>query len=365
MNSLTKVDYPGITRKILDWHASHPRLLPWKGQGPYATLLSEIILQQTRVEQGLPYYDRFIRLFPTIEALAKASEDDVLHAWQGLGYYSRARNLHLMAKIIANDLNGEFPSTYDGWLRMKGIGPYTAAAIASFAFDEPCAVLDGNVYRVLSRLFTPEADFYTNQGRRDYQKLADQLLPRDQSATFNQAIMDFGALQCVPKLPDCNCCPLTGVCQAYQQHRTDQFPPAKPKLSKRTRYFHYLVPVDREGYTWIEQRRQKDIWQRLYQFPLKECTHSGDSTVLQKDFLKEHQLLDWISNEESKDYKHILSHQVIQTRFHVLTGDRLPEQPAFRRVKIKNLPKFAFPKVVHCYLMDYSIYLNTIHHKNG
>ena len=350
-----------IGQLLLDWHQDHPRPLPWKGKGPYETLLSEIILQQTRVEQGLPYYQRFVNLFPTIIDLAKASEDEVLHAWQGLGYYSRARNLHRIARTIVEDFDGAFPQTYEAWLSLKGIGPYTAAAISSFAFGEPKAVLDGNVYRVLSRLFTPNADFFSSGGRKVYQDLAQKLLPTDQAASFNQAIMNFGAMQCTPKQPDCDNCLLKMHCQAYQRSVVPMYPPAKQTILKRHRYFHYLVPVDQSGMTWIEQRTGNDIWQQLYQFPLVETLSSVHSADIQKLFLNKFQLVDWNTENTSKIYKKILSHQVIHACFHLLNGLDLPQHTGFERVKIKNLPNFAFPKVVHCYLMDYSIYLNAIH----
>ncbi|MCB9321645.1 MAG: A/G-specific adenine glycosylase [Lewinellaceae bacterium] len=350
-----------IAQSLLDWHQDHPRPLPWKGKGPYETLLSEIILQQTRVEQGLPYYLRFVTLFPTVFALAQASEDEVLHAWQGLGYYTRARNLHRIAKTIVDELQGQFPETYEGWLALKGIGPYTAAAISSFAYDQPYAVVDGNVYRVLSRLYTPAADFYTSSGKKTYQDLAQRLLPPGQAAIFNQGIMNFGALQCVPRQPDCTICPLNTHCKAFKNGKVNAYPPTKPLLSKRHRFFHYLVAIDQSGMTWIDQRKEKDIWQHLYQFPLLETESSVDSRDIQKLFLKNYQLKDWNTGITSKVYKHVLSHQVIHACFHILEVRELPQHPAFECVKVKNLPNFAFPKVVHCYLMDYSIYLNAIH----
>lgn len=245
--------------------------MPWKGEkDPYKVWLSEIILQQTRVEQGWPYFNRFIKRFPDVQTLAKASLRQVLKQWEGLGYYSRARNLHATAQWIIRSKDGRFPDDYPSILEMKGVGPYTAAAIASFAFDLPHAVLDGNVHRVLSRYFGINQTMETQAGKLIFEKLAGRLLDRKNPALYNQAIMDFGALCCTPKNPDCGHCHLNKHCFAFKNDRVGQLPPSKKNRPKRIRHFHYFVLVDPGGRVVLTRRPSGDVWPGLYEFPQME-----------------------------------------------------------------------------------------------
>ena len=257
-----------LSDKIINWYKENKRDLPWRNtKNPYKIWISEIILQQTRVAQGYDYYCRFIERFPDFQTLADADEDEVMKYWQGLGYYSRARNLHEAARSIARE--GAFPDTYAEVRKMKGVGDYTAAAICSFAYDMPCAVVDGNVYRVISRWMGVEEPIDTNSGKKLFAELADELLDKAQPALYNQAIMDFGALQCVPSLPSCLFCPLSDSCVALQKGIVDELPCKKHKTKVSNRYFHYFY-VRAGAYTYIYKRGAGDIWHNLYEFPLIE-----------------------------------------------------------------------------------------------
>lgn len=259
-----------FSQNIISWYLQNKRELPWRDtKDPYKIWLSEVILQQTRVAQGLPYYEKFIQEFPTVTDLAQADEQQVLKIWQGLGYYSRARNLHHTAQIVANDLDGVFPSTYNELLKLKGIGSYTAAAIASFSYEEPVAVLDGNVYRVLSRYFGVETDISSSRAKKEFQQLANEVLDRSRPSLFNQAIMEFGALQCVPKNPNCESCILNKQCIALKERKVDQLPVKLKKTKVTPRFLHYLILADNQNKTFI-QKRDSGIWKNLYEFPFLE-----------------------------------------------------------------------------------------------
>ncbi|RZK92973.1 MAG: A/G-specific adenine glycosylase, partial [Hymenobacter sp.] len=259
---------------MLAWYPRHRRDLPWRHtRDPYAIWLSEVILQQTRVAQGLPYYLDFLSSYPTVEALAAAPEQEVLRHWQGLGYYSRARNMHHTAQQIVREFGGRFPATYAGLRQLKGVGPYTAAAIASFAFDEAVAVLDGNVFRVLARIFGLHADIAAPSSRKEFQALADLHLPPSHAADFNQAIMEFGALQCTPAKPDCLFCPLQSECWAFQHGQVALLPVKAKAKAARTRHFHYLV-LRHGGQLYLKERPGGDIWQGLYDFALVETDNA-------------------------------------------------------------------------------------------
>ncbi|MEM7173783.1 MAG: A/G-specific adenine glycosylase [Bacteroidota bacterium] len=252
--------------KLLHWYENHKRDLPWRStKVPYRIWLSEILLQQTRVVQALPYYEKFIVHFPTVEDLANASEGEVLHLWQGLGYYSRARNLHACAKYIAFKLNGVFPSSYVELIKLPGIGPYTAAAVASIAFKEAVPVLDGNVYRVLSRIFGLKADISSSQGKKKFDELARQLMPADWPDSYNQALMEFGALHCTPKKPACVYCPFQKYCYAYATSTQLLLPVKTRKVKVKNRYFHYVV-IHFNDDIYFKKRVEKDIWHGLYDF---------------------------------------------------------------------------------------------------
>ena len=346
-----------LAAALLAWYPRHQRDLPWRHtRDPYAIWLSEVILQQTRVAQGLPYYETFLAAYPTVHALAAAPEAEVLRYWQGLGYYSRARNMHRTAQQVVADYSGRFPGTYAELLKLRGIGPYTAAAIASFAFDEAVAVLDGNVYRVLARIFGLHSDIAAPSSRKEFQAVADQHIPASTPADFNQAIMEFGAIQCTPAKPDCLFCPLQPSCWAFQ-HGQVALLPVKSKAKKaRTRYFHYFV-LRHNDLVYLRERREKDIWQGLYDFALAET----DVADLPADELVRH--LDALSAmldtsqaaEPSAVYRHVLSHQKLEARFH----DLLLQQPlpaavlrdmglrAYTTAQIEALPK---PKLIANYV---------------
>jgi A/G-specific adenine glycosylase len=256
---------------ILAWYRTHKRDLPWRNtRDPYHIWLSEIMLQQTRVAQGLPYFLKFVERFPTVGDLAAAPEEEVLKLWQGLGYYSRARNLHAAAKTVAGEYQGSFPQTYEGLLKLKGVGAYTAAAISSICFHEPNPVVDGNVYRVLSRYFGVDLPVNAPEWMRYFAKLAREVMDAGHIGDYNQGLMEFGALQCVPRNPDCAACPLGGGCEAFRQGRVGELPVKLPKKGVRTRYFNYLFPVDREFRTLLIRRSGPGIWEGLFEFPLVE-----------------------------------------------------------------------------------------------
>lgn len=260
-----------FTRNLLEWFEQNVRPMPWKGEkNPYLVWLSEIILQQTRVEQGLPYFERFRTKYPSVTDLANANENEVMKLWEGLGYYSRVRNLHATAKHIAYSLNGSFPNSYEGLLSLKGVGAYTAAAIAAFAFDLPHAVVDGNVFRVLSRVFGINTPIDSTEGKRTFTTLANNLLTADRPADFNQAMMDFGATCCKPALPLCTDCPMQTHCVAYQHNKIQDLPIKSKKLVRKTRFFNYFFIQTFEAKTFIHQRHDQDIWRDLYEFPMLE-----------------------------------------------------------------------------------------------
>jgi A/G-specific adenine glycosylase len=295
---------------ITDWYRQNKRDLPWREtKDPFRIWLSEVILQQTRVQQGLPYYLKFTEHFSDVNALATADEQLVLNLWQGLGYYSRGRNLHQTAKIISNELKGEFPLNSEGLQKLKGIGPYTAAAIASFCYNEPVPVIDGNVSRVLSRVFDIEEPINSTQGEKTIRSLATSLIDFNDPATYNQAIMEFGALQCTPSKPDCTHCPLEGLCLAKQNKTIDQRPVKHKKTKIKHRYFHYAV-LSNDQKIVITKREEKDIWQHLYQFPLVETsTHEFPKEILPGMLIKD-------AEKSTSASKHILSHQHIHAYFH-------------------------------------------------
>lgn len=306
-----------FSQKIIAWYNSYKRDLPWRNiNNPYFIWISEIILQQTRVIQGLPYYLKFIETFPTVQDLAAADEKDVLRLWQGLGYYSRARNLHTTAKIVVENYGGDFPNTYQELLKLKGIGTYTAAAIASFAFGEKVAVLDGNVYRVLSRVFGEFTDIASNEAKKVFTKIAETVLPEKNSDVHNQAIMEFGAIQCTPGMPNCMFCPLSMDCVANATGRVGMLPVKSKKTKVRERFFNYFVIEQNRNFA-MHERTKKDIWSGMYDFYLKEFLekmNSLEDIVVKDDFLN-NLLKNSVIKRESIVYVHILTHQKIQTKF--------------------------------------------------
>ena len=310
-----------FSQKVLEWYREHKRELPWRStRDPYKIWLSEIILQQTRVVQGTPYYFKFIDAFPTVQNLAEAPEEKVLKLWQGLGYYSRARNLHATAKMVVEDHNSEFPVTYNGLKQLKGVGDYTASAIASICFDIPEPVVDGNVYRVLSRYFGMEHPINTTKGARYFKELAREVMDKENVRDYNQGIMEFGAIQCAPKNPYCLLCPLNEGCVALRENKVQMLPVKLGKTKVRHRYFNYLVLLDAKKNTLMEQRKGKGIWQNLYQFPLMETEgfltfQEMEEKLGQKAFGKS---IDTLTAFYEKPLVHKLSHQHLHTQFWVL-----------------------------------------------
>jgi A/G-specific adenine glycosylase len=310
-----------FTEEILNWYTENKRPLPWRNtRDPYKIWLSEVILQQTRVAQGLPYYKEFLSQFPTVHALAGASEKKVLKLWQGLGYYSRARNMHGTAKRVSGELGGVFPSSYKGLLSLKGVGDYTASAIASICFDAPLPVVDGNVFRVLSRYFGVDVPVNTSGGSRYFKGLAAEVMEVSQPGEYNQAIMEFGARQCTPRNPVCAACPLSGSCVALHQDRVTQLPVKNKRSGVRKRYFNYLVPIDTEDRTLLRQRVGKGIWQQLYEFPLFEAP-----AIVAEDQIRDWMPSAWNGASELQlhpvnggEIVHKLSHQHLHTRFWII-----------------------------------------------
>lgn len=343
-----------ISDIIIEWYKKNRRDLPWRNTAdPYRIWLSEIILQQTRVDQGLDYYTRFIAAWPDLHSLASASEQEILKMWQGLGYYSRARNLLTAARQVMNEFNGKFPSNYKDLLSLKGIGPYTAAAIASFTSREQVAVVDGNVARVLSRIYLLEKEINTTPGAKKLQQLADDLLSREDPGTHNQAMMEFGACQCVPASPDCFICPLNLYCEAYKQGRVDAYPRKKKKTQIKERFFTYLVIEAGEG-TFIEQRRGNDIWKQLYEFPLIETeAPPGEAELpsLIASFLGI-SLSEFSITGISAENKHLLSHQTIRATFVQLTLQKKGYKGKNEWIAVANdaLMDYPVPRLIDRYL---------------
>jgi len=311
-----------FSQNILIWYAQNKRTLPWRRtRDPYKIWLSEIMLQQTRVVQGTPYYLKFIANFPTVHDLAEASEEQVLKLWQGLGYYSRARNLHATAKMVVEEYGGSFPDSYEGLLKLKGVGDYTASAIASICFDEPQPVVDGNVYRVLARYFGVDTPINSTEGIKYFKDLAREVMNAENIRDYNQGIMEFGAIQCAPKKPYCLHCPLDESCVALQENRIDKLPVKLKKTKVRNRYFNYLVPVFKtetgEMKTLLRQRKGKGIWQNLWEFPLLESENEISFEKVKKGLSEVLVLNDSpeVIPHNEKLIVHKLSHQHLHTRF--------------------------------------------------
>ena len=336
------------------WYLQNKRDLPWRNSNdPYPIWLSEIMLQQTRVAQGLPYFLSFMEAFPTVFDLANADEEHVLKLWQGLGYYSRARNMHQTAKIIAHDFNGIFPNNYTDLLKLKGIGQYTAAAVASFAFNEAVPVVDGNVFRVLARYLNVETDIASAAAKKEFTALAKELMQQDNPALFNQAIMEFGALQCTPKNPNCNQCIFNSSCAALQKGLVGQLPVKLKKTKVTNRYLNYVVLLDQANNTLIHKRTEKGIWHNLYEFPIIE-------TEMELDF-------DAISNLISTKFGDLNIESIVQynpnTVIHKLSHQKLHIN--FYRVQVRSeitagipsnqIKKYPFPIVIYNFIEKYSI----------
>ena len=337
----SKMNKELLHNKLIDWYEMNHRILPWRETtDPYKIWISEIILQQTRVAQGMEYYQRLVTRFPDIQSLADANEDEVLLYWQGLGYYSRARNMHAAAKIAASsklfNKVQDSSTLYDQLRELPGVGDYTAGAIASFAFNLPYPALDGNVYRVLSRLYDCEIAFDTTQGKKHFRQLAEDLLDREHPRLFNSAIMELGALHCVPTAPDCSTCPINTWCKALENNTVNLLPVRKPRAKVRDRYLEYTIYITPMRETLIHQRKGNDIWKHLWEFPVEEIpsledAHSGYSLEA--------------CGEKAIDLTHVLSHQKLHARFVIKNVSELPEIPDTLVVSLSDLDNYAFSRL--------------------
>lgn len=345
-----EMDFPN---ELVHWYVHNKRDLPWRNTtDAYVIWLSEIILQQTRVEQGLPYFYRFIEKYPDVRSFAAAHEDDILKLWQGLGYYSRGRNMLKTARLVNELYNGKFPETYGQLIKLKGIGEYTAAAIASFSANEAKAVVDGNVYRVLSRYFGIDDPINSTQGKKKFQQLADELLNREHPGLHNQAMMEFGAMLCKPKNPACGICPVRTSCFAFKNNATTTLPVKINKLKIRERYFNYLLIADNENIL-LNKRGENDIWANMYDLPLIETSFlmpAADLFALPQvigNFGKEIEI-----QHISAVHKHILTHQRLYVRFITIRPSCLKIDEKWFFAPVKNLEKFAFPKIIFIFIKN-------------
>lgn len=339
---------------LINWYSIYKRDLPWRHtKSPYNIWLSEIILQQTQIKQGLPYYIAFVDHFPTIFDLAKADESEILKLWQGLGYYSRARNLHYTAKTIVETFNGEFPKSYQELLKLKGIGDYTASAIASICYNEATAVVDGNVYRVLARHFGVKTPINSTIGKKEFKALASQLIDKKNPADYNQAIMEFGSRQCKPKSPDCSSCPLNSSCVALQYNWVETLPIKLKKGTVAKKYFNFLVFVSQDKKTIFKKRTEKGIWKNLYQFPLVET-----EAPLENEYFENHPEIKSVLNGAPFEYSlynqvdivHKLSHQHLYTKFWVIEAKSLPE----KGILISEIHKFPTPVLISNFINEFN-----------
>ena len=340
---------------LINWYAENHRDLPWRHHPtPYQVWISEVILQQTRVNQGYEYYLRFIERWPTVAHLAQASEEEVLKMWQGLGYYSRARNLHQCAKQVVELYGGDFPSDFNKLLKLKGVGNYTAAAIASIAFNLPHAVVDGNVYRVLSRLFDIDSPINSNEGQAVFAQTAEQLLNREQPGLHNQAMMEFGALQCTPKNPACLHCPLQAQCLAFAHQTVLQRPVKLQKLKVSTRYFNYLV-IRIEDKLYLRKRSGNDIWKNLYDFPCVESTTpmTVEEVVSTEQFQQLIEGKPFTITKTSPIFTHKLTHRTIMAQFIEIKLDKellRIETKDLILTPEKDLGLYPIPRLIDLYL---------------
>ena len=331
-----------FSETLISWYEEHKRDLPWRDtKNPYIIWLSEIILQQTRVVQGMPYFYRFVETYPTIKTFASASEEAVLRLWQGLGYYSRARNMLQTARMIMTHHNGVFPSDYESLIQLKGIGKYTAAAISSFSANEARAVVDGNVYRVLSRIFGIDIAINSPEGEKYFYKLANSLLPADKAGVHNQALMEFGAVCCTPKKTNCENCPLLLQCFAFKEKRVDDFPKKEPKIKIKERYFSYLVLLHDDA-VFLSQRNTQDIWANMYEFP---CIESKELFQHPEEIGK---LYNFSITHISIPIVQKLTHQKLNIKYiHIEVPEKMPEGKWVSYQKAQELPK---PKIIFEYL---------------
>ena len=341
---------------LIAWYRENKRNLPWRDiNDPYRIWISEIMLQQTRVMQGIAYYLRFIERFPDVQSLAAAEQEEVLKYWQGLGYYSRARNLYEAAQYIQANHQGVFPHRYENVLALKGVGQYTAAAIVSFAWNQPYPAIDGNVYRVLGRLFAVSVPCDTGRGKKQYEELAALLMNPQQAGLHNQAIMEFGALQCVPHKPDCNQCPLQNRCLGYALGDPQQFPVKQHVIKVRDRYFNYFFVLHR-GNTYLSRRTKKDIWKGLFEMPLIETAHPMDfEDIRQTDAFNElfQETGELVVSIDANEVRHVLSHQILHAKFHKIEIQK--ENSCLRtyiKVPLEKVDEYAVPRLIHRFFLN-------------
>ncbi|MFT5821608.1 MAG: A/G-specific adenine glycosylase [Crocinitomix sp.] len=339
-----------FTTLIQAWFRQNHRILPWRGIfDPYKIWLSEVILQQTRVDQGTSYYLKFVKRFPTIKDLANAQEDEILNLWQGLGYYSRARNMHFSAKLVANEFKGVFPKTYKEVLSLKGVGEYTAAAITSIAYGLPHAVVDGNVYRVLSRYLAIDTPIDSAQGKKEFARAADEFLDHKQPGDHNQAVMELGALVCSPKAPKCHECPLSGSCASLQSGTQLNFPVKSKKIKVVNRYLHYVVFTNGKN-TVLKKRTGKGIWEGLYDFPLIEKKEGEELT---KEDLNSFNFIDFTFDGT---FKHILSHQRIFATFWQVQVNAIKLIDNQIETPINQVEDYPLPQLLIRYIKESSLF---------
>lgn len=341
-----------ISSLILNWYHTHKRNLPWRSKkSPYKVWLSEIILQQTRVAQGLSYYNEFLSHYPTVKDLAEAKEEDVLKLWQGLGYYSRARNLHDSAKHIYYELNGQFPKSYKDLIKLKGVGPYTAAAISSICYNEAKAVVDGNVYRVLSRIFEIDTPINSSAGIKEFQLLANQLIDKVNPGDYNQGLMELGATVCSPKKPKCNLCPIAEKCKSSNKTSAELYPVKKKAKAVKNRYLNYYC-INTKGAILVKKRKEKDIWLNLYDFPLIES--KCESAENEHYHIKNIKTL--IGEEDCdiihmEDTKHNLSHQTLHIKITMVNLKEIRLNHSFKKVSRAELLKLPVPKPIERFIV--------------
>lgn len=339
-----------FTNRIINWYQQNGRDLPWRNTtDPYKIWLSEIILQQTRVAQGLPYFEKFVEKFPTVYDLARAEEQEVLKLWQGLGYYTRARNLHFTAKFVSDVLEGHFPKTYNNLLKLKGVGDYTAAAIASFAYNEPVPTIDGNVYRVLSRYFGVEIPIDTLLAKVEYKKLANKLIDKKNPGLFNQAIMEFGALQCVPHTPFCKQCSLMQSCYAFNNKKINVLPIKSKKIIVSQRIFHYLIFISSQKETILTKRENNDIWKHLFEFPMLETEQELEMYHIANFALDYSDNISNIMILNNVPIKHKLTHQEISITFWKIEVQDLKTTS----IPIETIHQYPIPIIIHKFLDKY------------
>ncbi len=342
-----------LTKQIIQWYKQEARNLPWRNTtDAYKIWLSEIILQQTRVNQGLPYYKRFINHYPTIALLASASEDEILYLWQGLGYYSRARNLLRCAKIIVENHQGTFPDDYNALKKLPGIGDYTASAIISFAYNRPYPAIDGNIIRLISRLFGIFDTPYGKESTQKIKSICEELIQHSPPAIYNQAMMEFGALQCSPKQTNCSICPLQDFCYAFQHQQVELLPSKKRKTFVKELFYYYIL-VEHKDYIYIQKREKNDIWKNLFQFPLIQKDQSIPISSISKEISVLLQINNFSIIHISPIIKHLLSHRKIYANFIHITINENYELKDYIKIEKKDIDNYAFPQLIRNYMTNY------------